>query len=67
MRSPGRTVPATGTDFGRYLHGAESRIRGALEDADRTGQGKRSRAPERKLTPGLKLVGMKIEGTAAQR
>ena len=67
MRSPGRTVPATSTDLGRYLPGIESRIRGALEDAERTGQGKRSRTPERKPIPGLKLVGMKIEGTAAQR
>ena len=66
MRSPGRTVPATGTDLGRYLPGTESRIRGALEDVDRTGQGTRSRAPEKMLTRGLKLE-MKIERTAAQK
>ena len=61
MRSARGTVPETEIDPRRYLPGTENRIRGALEDADRTGQGKRSQGPVRKPAARLKLVGMKME------
>src|SRR5690349_22594303 len=67
MRSARGTVPETEIDPRRDLHGAQSRIGGTCEDANRAGQGKRSQGPERKPAPGLRLVGMKIESGAVDR
>src|SRR5690349_16717505 len=60
MRSARGTVPETEIDPRRDLHGAQSRIGGTCEDANRAGQGKRSQGPVKKPAARLKLVGMKM-------